>query len=316
MSGRPWLSVLMPLHEGERHLPATLKSIAAQDLSGIEILAFDSSPTDNCRALVEAWSPRLPVVYRHLPQMKSWTAKTNLAADAASAAHLCMLHQDDLWLPGRVADVRKAIAAHPDAVLLLNPSTIIDREGRQLGLWRCPLPADRELAGADLAPRLLVQNFVAIPAPVIRRDAWLAAGGLDEALWYTADWDLYLKLARHGTTVYRRTVSTAFRVHGGSLTVTGSANQQDFARQLNTVIDRHIDLAPAPRRRQVRRRALASSAVNCALARAMGGNLRSLPGALLSLAALGPSGVFHYLRNSRILERALPRLRARLAGAF
>lgn len=30
-----------------------------------------------------------------------------------------MLHQNDLWLPGRVADVKTAIAAHPDAKIIL-----------------------------------------------------------------------------------------------------------------------------------------------------------------------------------------------------
>src|ERR1035438_6119918 len=66
----------------------------------------------------------------------------------------------------------------------------IDQDGRKLGVWRCPLPANIELSSNLVMDRLLVQNFIAAPAPVFRRDTWLSCGGLDEKLWYTADWDI------------------------------------------------------------------------------------------------------------------------------
>jgi len=31
---------------------------------------------------------------------------------------------------------------------------------------------------------------------------------------------------------------------------------------------------------------------------------------------LGPAGIFRYFRDSRLLERVIPRLRAKLAGNF
>ena len=312
----PWLSVAMPVHHGERWLAETLASVASQDCSGIEFILIDSSGDSACAEIMASFAARIAIDYQHRPDLKPWTAKTNLAVRQARAAHVAMLHQDDLWLPGRVEDMRGAIAAHPGAALLLNPSHIIDHSGHRLGLWRCPLPYGQELAAPALAERLLIQNFVAIPAPIARRDAWLEAGGMDEELWYTADWDLYLKLSRQGTTVYRNTPSTAFRIHASSLTVTGSADREDFARQLERVVERHIQLVPEPRRKAVGKGARASCRVNAALAQAMTGRATDLPAAALALMRLGPSGAFRYLRDSRILERTLPRLRARLAGAF
>ena len=46
--------------------------------------------------------------------------------------------------------------------------------------------------------RLLVQNFISMPAPLFSREAAIRVGGLDEDLWYTADWDFWLKLAAVG----------------------------------------------------------------------------------------------------------------------
>lgn len=306
----------MPVHDGAAWLPHTLASVAAEDCTGIEFLLLDSSEDTACEAIADEFSHRLALSYTRTPDVKPWTAKTNRAVAQASAPHVAMLHQDDLWLPGRVADMRSAIGAHPDAALLLNPSQFVDRYGKPRGLWHCPLPAARPLEAEELAAHMLVQNFVAIPAPVIRREAWLNCGGMDEALWYTADWDLYLKLAREGATVYRDSVTTAFRIHGSSLTMTGSADRASFAAQLKTVIDRHVDILPFPERVRVHRLALASARINCALAGAASGKAGDLAGALKALLALGPLNAVQYWRDSRIAERVLSRVRARLAGAL
>jgi len=308
----PWLSVVMPVHEGGRWLAETLESVAANDCQGIELLVWDSSAGTECRDIVDRFADRLFIRYRACPQIKPWPSKTNLAVSEARGQYVVMLHQDDLWLPGRVAHIQKSIAAAPDAALLLNPSHIVDSTGRRLGLWRCPLPALRPLHGTQVAKRLLVQNFIAIPSPIIQRDAWIAVGGMDETLWYTGDWDLYLKLLSQGPIYYNPSPSTAFRVHGSSLTVTGSTQKREFQQQMATVIERHSGLVPLPHRRQVLRRAQASLSVNCGLAAARAGHRDGLTAAALALLQLGPFEGARYLRDSRLIERVLPRLRAGL----
>jgi hypothetical protein len=243
-----------------------------------------------------------------MPDTPSWTRKTNLGVQAARADHVCTLHQDDLWLENRVADFEGQLSRHPETTMFLSSSLIIDGNGRKLGPWR--IPAREGLCDrATLRDALLVQNSIAIPAPVIRRDAWLAVGGLDEALWYTPDWDLWLKLVACGPVAYQDRSSTAFRVHGNSLTMTGDRNE--FAEELELVLSRHIPSGS-------RDKAVfhASIEVNVLLARAAAGSWGSLLKALATILALGPRDAVHYIRTSRLFERALPRLRARLAGAL
>jgi hypothetical protein len=108
---------------------------------------------------------------------------------------------------------------------------------------------------------------------------------------------------------YHDQVTTGFRIHDGSQTTTGSRDVADFARQMRTILDRHLPrvLAGAPRVAAVAR---ASIAVNSALARAASGDPRGLAAACWAVALLGPCGIHRYLRDSRIVERLLPRLRA------
>lgn len=303
----------MPVHHGQRWLAETLASAAQQDCRDVEFILLDSSTNDACEIIVNAFDEDLTIRYERMPNVISWTAKTNIAVKRARASYISMLHQDDLWLPNRMDEARASIMAFPDAAILLNPSYIVDDGGRQLGQWRCPLANGRRLATTEVAEPLLVQNFISIPAPIIRRSAWLASGGMDEQLWYTADWDLYLKLVSQGHAAYRETASTAFRVHDSSLTVSGSRDIADFEAQMRIVLDRHLHLASPRRQSQVKRRAMSSIRVNCDLAEAARGNKGAMIRAIREVLLLGPWQTLLYIRQSRILERSLPRLRARLA---
>jgi glycosyltransferase involved in cell wall biosynthesis len=309
----PWLSVLMPTYNGERYLRETFASLAAQDERGFECVVIDGGSTDGTRDIIEEYSRQLDIRLFVRPDFPDWVSKTNFAFGEARAAHVCMLHHDDLWLPGRARAVKQALARHPEVVMVLHASHFIDAEGTTLGTWRCPLePEPKVYSPSELLEQMLVQSFISCPAPTFRRDAALTVGGIDEKLWYTGDWDFYLKLAEQGRAVYLPEVLSAFRIHGSSLTVTRSANVEDFQQQLATVLARHIGtIENATRRRAIGRASQASNAVNVALAAALHGSYALLPGAFLRLVALGPIGWRRYFRDSRIVERVGARLRAR-----
>ena len=296
----------MPAYQGEQWINFALNSIAAEPSEGIEVMLVDGSPTSATRDIALSYADRLQLRILERPDLRSWHDKTNVAVNLAQSAHICWLHVDDLWFPGRARAVREWIQAAPAAALHLAPCAIIDKNGRQLGVWHCPLPKERSLPAATVIDRLLVQNFIGAPAPVFRKDAWVACGGLDESLWYTADWDLWLKLAAIGPVYYHDRLTTGFRIHGSSLTVTGSRNAADFREQMQIVLDRHIGLA-GERGKQIGRCARASISVNTALAAASGGERRGLSTRPLKCCALGPVGftgicVTHEFLNAWLLE--------------
>jgi Glycosyl transferase family 2 len=310
----PWLAVIMPAYNGERWIGAALESLAAEAAEGIEVLLIDGGPTSAAVEVAKSFADRLDLRVHERPDLSLWQSKTNFGVSIARAAHVCWLHVDDVWYPGRASTIARWISQRPDASLHLGPSAIIDAKGREIGVWRCPLPANSNISPAVAIERLLIQNFIPAPAPVFRKDAWLASGGLDEALWYTADWDIWLKLARSGAVYYHEELTVGFRIHPGSLTISGSRNAADFGSQMRAVLSRHLLLNPTSSR--VERVARASIAVNIALAAAASGNLRKLFPAVYEVLRLGPRGAIQYMATSRILDRLLPRLRARFSGDF
>ncbi|XUU59502.1 glycosyltransferase [Erythrobacter sp. HA6-11] len=307
---RPWLSIVMPVHQPNQWLDDALASIEDDGRDGgVEVIIRDSTPEFPAGAVfVRQHRDRLNIDYAHMPHIASWTRKTNIGVEEARGHHVCTLHQDDLWLPERIATIRDMMASAPDAALYLTPARLIDNASRDLGGWRPPFKQG-QVPQSAFREMLLVQNSIAMPAPVFKRDAYLAAGGLDESLWYTPDWELWLKLGEQGPVVFDPCPTSAFRIHGGAQTMTRS--RSEFAEQLGIVLDRHL-AEDGPTARISR----ASVAINTALAQAAAGDSTAKWRALGSFAKLGPVDAVRYLKYSRLVERLWPRLRLRFAGGL
>jgi glycosyltransferase involved in cell wall biosynthesis len=312
---RPWLSVIVPSHNDQRWLGAALQSLVDQDDPGIEVIVIDASATDASLQIVGDFSGQLDIRAQRRLDLRSWPEKANFAVEKAGAHRICILHPDDLWLPNRCAKLRKWLDIESDSVMHLHPCYFIDESGRRLGLWRCPLPGGRFPVPAPiLFERLLVQNFIAVPAPTIRRDTFLRVGGLDSGLWHTADWDLYFKIASVGSVYYHSCPLACYRIRKNSLGMQGSRDSEDFRRQHEIVIDRYFaKLSPSCTDKTLRI-ARASIDVNTALAAAVGGKFAQMAKAFISVLRLGPRGIHQYFSYSRVVERVFPRLRALVSG--
>jgi glycosyltransferase involved in cell wall biosynthesis len=312
---QPWLSVIMPTYNGEVFLPTALNSILAQRDDHIEVIAVDDGSTDATVQILKFFATKIPLRIIQRGHIGNWVANTNHGLSLAQGNFVCFLHQDDHWLDTRICVLKPLLEQDYSITMLLHPSWFIDPAGKYIGLWRCPLrTAIDGLESRVLIERLLVQNFIAMPAPLILHEAAIRVGGLDEDLWYTADWDFWLKLAAAGKTIYVPHALSAFRIHRHSQTAQRSVKVKDFRMQLMLVLEKHIQAYEATHtcKRAVSLAAHFSVNVNTFLASYMHGQKSSLLGLLPQFLAMGPRGCYLFLRDSRIIERMLARLRIRM----
>jgi GT2 family glycosyltransferase len=307
----PWLSVVMPTYNGTAYVAAALESVRLENDPGIEVIVVDDGSTDDTVRIVRSFAGDLDLRVAEGARRGNWVAATNAGLALSRGDYVSLLHQDDLWLEGRLRHLRRMLAGTPGAALIVHPSVFIDGSGARIGTWGCPLPpVEGEVPASLFLERLLVQNFLAIAAPIFRREAVQKLGGLDETLWYTADWDLWLKLAAQGPPLFCPRPLAAFRVHDASQTASRAGESDGLRSQMLSVLERHLP----QRAGEVEAAARFSVELNTALGSASAGG--SLPWHLAGrFLALGPRGWRRYLRDSRIGERLGARLRARARGA-
>lgn len=304
----PKLSVIMPAYNGENFITAALESVHQQHDEGVELVVVDDGSSDRTLDIIRDFAAKLPLRLITPGRIGNWVAATNIGLRQATGEWACFLHQDDLWLPGRIAAIRTAIE-NARGSLIIHNAKFIGPKGQSLGPSTCPLPVG-DVPSDLFIERLLVQNFIALPSPVFRRSAALESGGLDESLWFSADWDLWLRLGTHGPVHFINQTLAAFRVHPASQTASRSVQPQEWHQQLSTVLERHLKAwtATGRRRKSVEQAAKLSIAVNSALSAASRKVSTRFSPLILKFLALGPSGWQRYMRDSRIVQRVRPRL--------
>jgi GT2 family glycosyltransferase len=143
----------------------------------------------------------------------SLTGAINLGIDWGQQRYpfVAWLNDDDLLEPGSLEVTRAALQTVPDAVVAFGSCRYIDAVGRELWVSRAGAWAPRILKwGPDLVPQ---------PGMLIRAQAWMSVGGLDESFRLAFDLDLLLRLQKKGRLIDVGQIVSSFRWHGDSLTV-------------------------------------------------------------------------------------------------
>ncbi len=310
----PWLSVVMPTFNGESWIRTAMESICRQDDDEIEILVVDDGSTDATLEHIAAYAGRLQLEIVSRAHSGNWIKSVNHGMERAHGRYVCWLHQDDVWEFGRLKALRGLLETSPEADIVLHPSNFIDSTGHRVGRWSCPLPKTTGMLSAEIVwERLLVQNFIASCAPVFRTDAAKRIGSVDEKLWYTADWDYWLRLTAAGRTLFHSEPLLSVRIHAESQTMRRAVGSDILREQYETILERH--LAPwvliHKSRRGVGARARLSAEINLALADWSRGRHSEWLALVLRMITLGPANGWLYLSHSRIIDRVFSRLRAR-----
>lgn len=186
----PALTVAIAAYQAETTVAAAVASALAQEPRPAEVLVVDDGSTDATAAVAKALDGPVRVLRRpHAGE----AATKNAAAAAARTPVVAYLDADDVLLPGWTAAVTRALQERPDVDLVTADAWLV-RDGRRV---RRVYDESFPFAVEDQRHELLRRNFV-LGLCAVRREAFLASGGFDEAVTTASDWSAWLRLVLHG----------------------------------------------------------------------------------------------------------------------
>jgi glycosyltransferase involved in cell wall biosynthesis len=191
------VSVVIPVHNGERFICRTLASVRAQTYDPIEAIVIDDGSTDRTGILVEAEVARDNRIRLFRTQRVGVAAARNFGIGKARGELIAPLDADDLWHPQKIArQVEKVRASSAKVGLVYCWSVEIDENDfvipplDRLESWSRP--------EGRVTDELAKSNFLSnASSPLIKRSCIDAIGGYDASLVPAgaADWKLYLALS-------------------------------------------------------------------------------------------------------------------------
>jgi glycosyltransferase involved in cell wall biosynthesis len=209
------VAVCIPVHQGRRHLEATLRSVLDQTLAELEVVVLDNASTDGTAELLASFDdPRLSV-WRS-PVTVPMTENFRRAVARSHAPLVKILPADDLLEPDCLASQVAALDSDPGLALVVGRKHLVDEHGTVLARSRFV----RRLAGprtrAAVVRRVVRSGANPIgtdAAGMFRRDRYVAAGGYGDVP-ALGDLELWLRLLQHGRFLGQTATVARFRVGG------------------------------------------------------------------------------------------------------
>lgn len=222
MAVLPSITVVTPTFNAAATLEQTLASIRSQRYEPLEHIVIDGGSTDGTVAILQREQEAGRLSFVSEPD-DGLTDAFNKGLSKATADVIAWLNADDLYRPGALAAVGAAMSGVPDAEWAVGRCSIIGEDGQES---RRLVTAYKSFLLRRFSFGLyLTNNFVSSPATFVRRAALEKVGGLDPRFKYSADYDLWLRLAQRGDPLYVDADVAAFRMGEGSLSITGFEQQ-------------------------------------------------------------------------------------------
>jgi GT2 family glycosyltransferase len=219
VSSQAAVSVVVAAHNSAGTIADTIASVVLQTVSAWELIVVDDGSRDDTAAVAAAFADGRIRILRQ--ENLGPSAARNTGLRAARAPYVSTLDSDDLWLPHYLETMLRTLHDAPDATLAYTDAWVLDdasgriRRTTEMAYQDAPNPppSDPHAFFKELLERNFVYNSV-----TARRQEVLAAGGYDEHLWFSEDWELWLRIAAGGGRCVRAPgVLAVHRDHPGTL---------------------------------------------------------------------------------------------------
>ncbi|MBE7210442.1 MAG: glycosyltransferase family 2 protein [Gluconacetobacter diazotrophicus] len=248
MNRAPLVSIIVPAFNAARFLGTTLKSICAQTMSDWECIVVDDGSRDDTVASVRgliAADDRLKLVRQGNCGVSAARNHGYRLANPRSE-FVTFMDGDDLWLPDTLAVFLGELRRHPEAAGVHGLAQVVDERGvcfpdqdfTRRGRHRLGLRGGRIVVLPEEASTrfetLLWTNTVYPPGLLLaRRGCYEKAGLFDPTLTLIEDWDMVVRLSRHGELRFLNRVVLHYRRHDGNVSAADYHANVRFARLMH-----------------------------------------------------------------------------------
>jgi GT2 family glycosyltransferase len=219
------VSVVIPVHNGEKYLAQAIESVLGQTFRDFELLIVDDGSTDSSAAIIRRFALQDRRVRVLTQENLGVAAAGNRGLHEARAEWVARLDADDVFLPEKLERQVAFLRRNPDAKIVGTLACFINHAGKPLGLVGTEgphTPAEYYRLIGENRPICFVNS-----STLMYRETVLALGGYRDPFAPAEDVDLWIRMAEQQHLMLKVPEPLLlYRLHGASLTMTQNARQR------------------------------------------------------------------------------------------
>ena len=201
------VSVVIPCFNHARFLADALDSVRAQTWPHVEAIVVDDGSTDDPTSVVS----RYPDVRYIRQSNRGLSEARNVGWRASGGSVVIFLDADDVLAPRAATAAVEQLGSYPEAMLAFGRLEIMDASGKRI-------PATLPIVTGHFYEELLRRNYIRTPAmAAVRREVMELVGGFDPSCSPSADYDLYLRVARRYPLIAHPAIVARYRQHAANM---------------------------------------------------------------------------------------------------
>ncbi len=226
------VSVCMTNYNYVNFIKETIDSVLFQTYKNFELIIIDNASTDASVDIINSYDD--PRIKLHINDEKiPLYQNLNKAASLAKGELITFLHSDDIYNPLFLSEIVKAKKKNPNKKVFVSGVYFWDDYKNEFEEW---YPYKR--AGIKSKPETLLNlsvfNTIGNGVNVaIDRETLNKTGGFCDKYKYSADYDLWFRLAKEHEFVYINKLLTYYRKHDNNLSLAVNKNLNTYKESLS-----------------------------------------------------------------------------------
>jgi len=194
MNIQPLVSVILPTYNREKYIKRAIESVLNQTYKNIELIIINDCSRDKTAEITSNYIRNgSPIVNLFNEENLGLVRSLNKGIKNATGKYIARIDDDDYWCDkNKLAKQVEFLEKNLDYVLVGGGIIRVDESDKEI--VRHMLPEN----DSDIRNLIIIDNTFAHASVVFRKDAWEKVGGYDENLFFSEDWDLWLRLGKIG----------------------------------------------------------------------------------------------------------------------
>lgn len=197
MNKLPLVSVVIPTYNRSHFIKRAIESALNQTYKNVEIIIVDGSPDDETERAIQSYLNNARINYIHEKEIhaagdRRFIAKArNKGVSITRGEYIAVLDDDDFWCDKRKLEKQvKFLEEHSEYVVTGGGILVMNEKNQEIRRCFCP-ETDEEIREAMLFNCPFWHTTVVFRKVVLEKMA-----GYDEALPYSEDWDLFMRIGK------------------------------------------------------------------------------------------------------------------------
>lgn len=218
----------MAVYNNMPFLPISVESILRQSFRDFELIIIDDGSTDGGGEWLEEVVRKDSRIRLKRRENRGLTKSLNEGCALARGEFIARMDGDDISYPKRFERQMGFLSSRPEVTVLGSYVRYINENGRPLFIRNFPTEHS-QIVFCNLTNW---GSFLMHPSVLMRKTAFINAGGYDESFLKSQDYDLWFRIQQHGELANLPEVLLDYRHHPEAISRKSAKGQSNFVRKI------------------------------------------------------------------------------------